>query len=100
MTGKPVTSEASEVHQILVDMQATLRQLMSRESVPQRFLTISSAARFTDLSEESIRRLIASRKLTAHRPVRGRVLIDRLELESLIRGSVKTPRRGRGRKSD
>lgn len=91
---------ADEIYQLLVDVQATLQRLESREGIPQRFLTIRSAARFADLYEESIRRLIASQKITAHRPVRGRVLIDRLELESLIRESIKTPRRGRGRKSN
>lgn len=103
MSGNPLpessrnSGEIHEIRQLLLELHDDLQNMASREGVPQRFLTISSAARFTDLSEESIRRLIASQKLTAHRPVRGRVLIDRLELESLIRRSVQNPRRGRGR---
>ncbi len=89
--------EIREIRQMLSDMRDHIQLLVARECVQQRFLTISHAARFSDLSEETIRRLIASQKLTAHRPVRGRVLIDRLEIESLIRGSVQNPRRGRGR---
>lgn len=67
---------------------------------PQRYLTIKSAARYADLSEESVRRMISAGKLTAYRPVRGRVLIDRHELDSAIRSSTKAPRSGRGRTSD
>ena len=55
---------------------------------PQRWLSVASAASYADLSSESIRRPIASCKLTARRPVKGRVLIDRVELDSLIAGAT------------
>lgn len=42
-----------------------------------RFITVSRAAEYADLSQESIRRLLASGRLTALRPVRGRVLVGR-----------------------
>ena len=44
----------------------------------------------------SIRRMLASGKLQAFRPVRGRVLIDREQLDSVITASTSTPRRRRG----
>ena len=65
----------------------------------RRFLSITSAAQWTDLSQESIRRLLASGKLQAHRPVRGKVLVDRVELESLVLSATSAPRKGRGRGS-
>lgn len=65
-------------------------------SPPQRWLTVRSAAAYSDLSEDSIRRLIESGKLAAHRPVRGRVLVDRLELDNVILGSTGRSRNGRG----
>ena len=49
-----------------------------------RWLTIQAAADYCGLSAESIRRLLSARKLTAHRPVKGRILIDRGELDALI----------------
>ncbi len=70
--------------------------ISSGHCLPPRFLTIQNAARYADLSKESIRRLVAKGNLTAHRPVRGRVLIDRHELEAFIRSSVSVPRNSRG----
>lgn len=61
------------------------------------FLSIKHAAEYCDLSEESIRRLCASGMLTPLRPVKGRILIDRSELDAFIRSCDQTPRTGRGR---
>ena len=44
---------------------------------PPRFLTVGHAAEYADLSQESIRRMIAARKLTALR--RSRVLCAQRE---------------------
>jgi excisionase family DNA binding protein len=63
----------------------------------QRWLSAEEAANYSRLSVESIRRLLSGGKLTSHRPVRGRVLVDRLELDALIQSSTATPRTGRGR---
>lgn len=65
-------------------------------AAPGRFLTIDAAATHSGLSPESIRRMISSGKLTPLRPVKGRVLLDRLELESVVRSSDSRPRTGRG----
>ena len=64
------------------------------------FLNLQHAAEYCDLSEESLRRLCNSRKLTALRPVKGRILIDRKELDAYIRSCDQTPRTGRGRHRD
>jgi len=61
-----------------------------------RFLTVQGAAEHSSLSPESIRRLISAGKLTALRPVRGRVLIDRRQLDSVVLSATQRPRRGRG----
>jgi excisionase family DNA binding protein len=63
-----------------------------------RWLTIRAASEYTMLSQPSIRRLISAGKLTARRPVRGRILLDRLELDSVIAGATARPRTGRGRR--
>ncbi len=66
-------------------------------ALPQkRYLTVAHAAEYADLSPDSIRSLLSSGKLTALRPVPGRVLIDRRELDALLQASTKRPRRGRG----
>lgn len=61
------------------------------------FLTLKHAAEYSDLSVESLRRLCESGKLTALRPVKGRILIEREELDAYIRSCDRTPRTGRGR---
>lgn len=66
------------------------------KTVEQNWLNVTNAAKYSDLGEKSIRRLLASGKLTAFRPVKGRILLCRDELDSLIRSSTSTPRTGRG----
>ena len=63
---------------------------------PVRFLSVKAAAIYTSLSEDSIRALIERRDLIAYRPLAGKVLIDREQLDRLIHGSTRTPRNGRG----
>ena len=63
---------------------------------PRRWLGVKEAATYTGLSEGSIKSLLSSGKLTSHRPVRGRVLIDRIELDSVIASSTASIRKGRG----
>jgi excisionase family DNA binding protein len=54
-----------------------------------RYLDYRGAARYSDLSETTLRRLIESGKLRAYRPTGERkVLIDRTELDELIQASV------------
>ena len=79
-------------------LDAKLDALLERTgTADRRFLTVDSAAAYCDLSPESIRRLLASGKLTALRAVRGRVLIDRNQLDSYVLGCDSRPRSGRGR---
>ncbi|HUT91325.1 MAG TPA: hypothetical protein VMY37_17630 [Thermoguttaceae bacterium] len=81
----------------LAEIDRKLDAILERlASPPQRWLTVRSAAVYSDLSEDSIRRLIESDKLSVYRPVRGRMLIDRLELDQVILGSTTRPRKGRG----
>jgi len=67
-------------------------------SAPMTWLDVPTAAQHAALSQRSIRRLILRGQLTAHRPVRGRIVISRMELDQLIASSVPQPRKGRGRK--
>lgn len=66
------------------------------DRTPQRFLSLASAAAYCDLSEDSLRRLIERGDLTPHRPVRGKILIDRQQLDALILGSAGDVRGSRG----
>jgi Helix-turn-helix domain len=61
----------------------------------QRYFSVIQAAEYSGLSADSIRSLMSSGKLTALRPVPGRVVIDKRELDSLIQSSCR-PRRARG----
>ena len=63
----------------------------------RRFLSLKLAASYVDLSVKTLRNFIAAGKLTPRRPCKGKILLDRIELESLVSGSTATPRKGRGR---
>ena len=57
----------------------------------RRWLSVEAGANYSTLSEETLRRLLAEGKLTAHRPVPGRVLIDREELDDFLAASANAP---------
>jgi hypothetical protein len=62
-----------------------------------RWLSYEVAAPYSSISSKSLRRLVAAGKLQAHRPVKGKIVLDRLELDAYIAGATATPRTGRGR---
>jgi excisionase family DNA binding protein len=62
----------------------------------RRYISVADASSYTSLSIDTLRGLLATGKLTALRPVPGRVLIDRRELDALLASSTRRPRRGRG----
>jgi excisionase family DNA binding protein len=88
VTTGPVTLEllATKLDSVLERMAAP----------PQRFLTVDDTATYTGLSVESVRKLLAGGKLRALRPVKGRIVIDRNEIDSLVLSSDAQPRVGRG----
>jgi len=61
-----------------------------------RYLSPRDAGVYAGLSTDSIRGMLASGRLTALRPIRGRVLVDRQELDAVIHSATARPRRGRG----
>jgi excisionase family DNA binding protein len=60
------------------------------------YLSIKNGATYSSLSEDALRGLLSGGKLTAYRPVGGRVVISRAELDALIKSSTRQPRRRRG----
>ncbi len=84
----------------LQTIEAKLDQLLSASTAPTpQFLSIDGAAAWCSLSPRSIRNLIAAGRLTPLRPCRGKILVDRQQLESVIRAADEKPRRSRGRGS-
>jgi hypothetical protein len=89
----------SDVSAQLDSIQIKLDQLLAGSAMAnQRFLGVNEAATYAGLSPASVRRLIAANRLTPLRPVRGKIVIDRRELENVILGSTTVPRSGRGRR--
>jgi excisionase family DNA binding protein len=62
----------------------------------RRFLSVSDAAAYSGLSEDSVRRLLDVGRLTALRPVRGRIVVDRRQLDAFLLSSTSRPIGGRG----
>ena len=80
----------------IADVAAKLDAVLARDEHWPRFLSVDRAADYCSLSPVSIRRLISAGKLAALRPVRGRIVIDRMALDSFVLGNNQKPRRGRG----
>ena len=81
------------IEEIASKLDVLLRQ---QSELCPRWLSVRRAAAYTSLSEVSVRRLISAGKIEAKRVVKGKVLIDRIQLDALISGSNSNPRRGRG----
>ena len=64
--------------------------------IPQRFFGVAEAAAYSGLSEDSIRRMIHAGDIKALRPCRGKILIDRQQLDAVILGANRRVRKGRG----
>jgi excisionase family DNA binding protein len=77
-------------------LRSDLAELVGKATA--RWLSIDDAAGYSGLSSVSIRRLLSSGALTRHRPVRGRILVDKQQLDSLIQTSTAELRRGRGKR--
>jgi excisionase family DNA binding protein len=56
----------------------------------QRWLGLPEAARYTGISEQTLRRMVRGGKLRLYAPTERRRVVDRLELDALIQGSVAT----------
>ncbi len=71
---------------------------MTPEASPirRKYATLAEAAVHVGLSVTSLRRMLAAGRLTAYRPVPGRVLVSIEELHAEIESSVSVPRKRRG----
>jgi len=83
----------------IADLTAAVRELTARVDAQTwpRWLSVQEAARYTSLSPRSIRYLVAAGRVTPSRAVRGKLLIDRLQLDAALAAECGTRlRRGRG----
>lgn len=62
--------------------------ITSNSTVEPAFFSLNNAAIFAGISDDSIRKLIVAGRLTAHRPVPGRTLISRKQLEAVLDSSA------------
>jgi hypothetical protein len=89
---------APPLHNI-ADLAAAIRELLDRidgQTWP-RWLSVEGSARYASLGEKSIRNLVADGTLTPSRTVRGKLLIDRNQLDAaLLAGCGRQLRKGRG----
>jgi hypothetical protein len=84
-------------------LTAAVRELTKRVDAQTwpRWLSVEAAARYCSLSPKSIRNLVTNGTLTPSRAVRGRVLIDRLQLDAALSSACGARlRRGRGIRRD
>ncbi len=66
------------------------RASLKSDANPPRFLSVRDSASYSGLSRETIRRMLQSGKLTPYRPVPGRIVVDRQQLDSVILASAET----------
>jgi excisionase family DNA binding protein len=83
------TAQQAEICELLRELLEVQRQLVAAEQVGRsRWLSVEGAAHYGSMSPTTIRSLLASGRLTGYRPVPGKILIDRGELDSLVSSSA------------
>jgi excisionase family DNA binding protein len=83
----------------IAELASALRDLIDRidQRAWSRWLSVEGAAEYASLSEKSIRNLCSDGTLTPSRLVRGKLLIDRQQLDAaLLAECGKRLRKGRG----
>lgn len=90
--------DATDIFALFNRLDAKLEKLLSpTDGQGERsFMSLKTAAFYSDLSQKTLRRFIADGSLTAYRPAKGKVLLKRKELDALINKSTKQVRSGRG----
>jgi hypothetical protein len=66
----------------------------AEQTLAPRFLSLADAESYCGLSSETLRRLIRAGKLRSFKPVAGRVLVDRLQLDEVILASARPQQAG------
>jgi len=89
---------SDEILSLVSRIERRLDDAVSACRITPHWLTIADAAVYSGMSEKSIRKLLDKGEIIGRRPVPGRILIDRNELDNMIRGSVNSPKVGRGRR--
>lgn len=87
----------------VAELTAAVRDLIDRIDRREwaRWLSVEGAAEYCSLSSKSVRNLIAGGKLTPSRAVRGKILIDRRQLDAVLLAECgKQLRTGRGIRRD
>lgn len=83
------------INELAADVRALVERVES-QTWP-RWLSVSQAAVYASLGEKSIRNLISSNVIVPSRTVRGKLLIDRMQLDAaLLAGCGRQLRSGRG----
>jgi hypothetical protein len=94
----PDTAATDAVRELAVDLRSLIERMESQQW--PRWLSVSQAARYASLGEKSIRNLIAAAVIVPSRTVRGKLLIDRMQLDAaLLSGCGRELRSGRGMRS-
>ncbi len=75
---------------------AELAKRVEAGAVQPRFFGLQGAERYAGLSVKSLRRLIATGDIVPLRPIKGKLLIDKVQLDAVILSSTLEPRKGRG----
>lgn len=80
-------SERDDVYAILNRIESQLASLATSSKVQPEWMSPADAAIYSGLSIDSIRRLIYAGKVSGRRPVAGRLVINRRELDDYVRSS-------------
>ena len=86
MSPPDATNDRVTLSDLMVVAQTqSLRDQMASQTAPwPRWMTFEVASRYCSLSIKTLRRAVASGKVSGHRLAAGRILIDKRQLDSAI----------------
>lgn len=86
------------IEQLDAKLDRLIETLGNHAAGERRWFGVEQAAEHMAISEESVRRLVSSGRLTAYRPVAGRLVLDRRQCDAVIMAATRRPATGRGRR--
>ena len=82
-----VDSESVTVPDIWKALEDLRKELAAQRKPDGRWMDLKQAAEYASLSSKSVRRIVQSGALRAHRPVAQKIIIDKRDLDDYLKQS-------------
>ena len=81
------TTDAATLSAVLAELRALRTEVATQRPAWGRWLSLEDGARYCGLSVKSLRRAVQAGRLSGHRLVKGKILLDKHEIDGAIKAA-------------